>query len=218
MKTSVLIVENQSKKRNSITNLVQSNSQLRPVQSVGTLEEACATLENQVVDVLLTDLDCPDCNGMELISFFVQRNIPTLVLSDYSDEKTVVNAINCGASGYMVKDEPREQIQKSIDDFIAGGVPLSASVSRYIIRNMNVPGNNEFNADGENKEPAILLTDRENDVMKMISKGYSYSEIASVLSLSIHTVGSHLKNIYRKLKVNSRGEAVFEALQLGLLS
>ena len=165
-------------------------------------------------DVLLTDLGLPDSHGIDLIRTARIKNeqIEIMVISVFGDEKNVVSAIEAGATGYLLKDGDSEYIGDSIIDLISGGSPISPSIARHLLK--------RFKTSKQEKatdQTAPSLTKREMEVLKAVAKGLTYIEIADLLSMSPNTVTSHIKHIYRKLEVRSRSEAVFEAVQLGLI-
>lgn len=182
------------------------------VEDVGSLGEARAALQRRP-DVILTDLQLPDGNGLSLIGE-VRRDLPgieIMVISVLGDETSVVTAIQAGATGYLLKDSFPADIAASVRDLIAGQSPISASIARFIVRRVQAPKEADGSLHG------IGLTPREIDILWGIAKGFRYAEIADQLGISRQTVPGHIKNIYRKLQVNTRGEAVFEALQQGLI-
>ncbi|MDZ7653694.1 MAG: response regulator transcription factor [Burkholderiaceae bacterium] len=163
--------------------------------------------------VLLVDLELPDGSGIDVIRAVRRSATATeaMVISVFGDESHVLSAIEAGATGYLLKDAGAEEIGSAILKLIAGESPISASIARHLLRRFQ-------------PAPAVAatasaphLTPREMQVLQLIAKGLSYARIADALSMSANTVPSYVKQVYRKLAVNSRGEAVFEAMQLGLL-
>jgi len=185
------------------------------VRSAGTLGEARSALGEAPPRVLLTDLRLPDGHGVELIRE-VRRRFPDteiMVISALGDEESVISAITVGATGYLLKDAFPTDIATTVRDLVAGHSPISASIARFIVRRTK-------NSAEPPPGPALntaRLTPREIDILWGIAKGFSYAEIASHLGLSRQTVPGHIKNIYRKLEVHTRSEAVFEAVQQGLI-
>jgi DNA-binding NarL/FixJ family response regulator len=185
------------------------------VAAAATLGEARASLAARIPRVLLTDLQLPDGHGLELIRETRQRhpNTEIMVISSLGDEETVVSAITVGATGYILKDAFPSDLAATVRDLVAGHSPISASIARFIVRRTQAqavpPPGPELNT--------AKLTPREIDILWGIAKGFSYAEIASHLGMSNQTVPGHIKSIYRKLEVHTRGEAVFEAVQQGLI-
>jgi len=185
------------------------------VAAAMTLAEARASLQVRKPRVLLTDLQLPDGHGVELIRETRTRLPDTeiMVISILGDEESVISAITVGATGYLLKDAFPTDIAATVRELVAGHSPISASIARFIVRRTQ-----------SHPEPppgppldTVKLTPREIDILWGIAKGFSYAEIAGHLGLSRQTVPGHIKNIYRKLEVHTRGEAVFEALQQGLI-
>jgi len=185
------------------------------VVAAATLAEARASLAQRIPLVLLTDLQLPDGHGVELIRETRQRFPDTeiMVISILGDEESVISAITVGATGYLLKDAFPTDIASTVRDLVAGHSPISASIARFIVRRT------QKSAEPPPGPPlnTTRLTPREIDILWGIAKGFSYAEIAGHLGLSRQTVPGHIKSIYRKLEVHTRGEAVFEALQQGLI-
>jgi len=185
------------------------------VAAAMTLAEARASLETRKPRVLLTDLQLPDGHGVELIRETRARLPDTeiMVISILGDEESVISAITVGATGYILKDAFPTDIAATVRELVAGHSPISASIARFIVRRTQStaepPPGPQLNT--------TRLTPREIDILWGIAKGFSYAEIASHLGMSRQTVPGHIKSIYRKLEVHTRGEAVFEAVQQGLI-
>src|SRR6201988_321794 len=189
------------------------------VEAAMTLAEARASLQKRKPRVLLTDLQLRDGHGVDLIRETRARLPDTeiMVLSIRGDEESVISAITVGATGYILKDAFPTDIAATVDELVAGHSPISASIARLIVRRTQ---NASEPAAQTPSGPALntaKLTPREIDILWGIAKGFSYAEIAGHLGLSRQTVPGHIKSIYRKLEVHTRGEAVFEAVQQGLI-
>ena len=169
--------------------------------------------------MLLTDLRLPDGHGVELIRETRQRFPDTeiMVISALGDEESVISAITVGATGYLLKDAFPTDIATTVRDLVAGHSPISASIARFIVRRTQGTAQNAAEPPPGPALNTARLTPREIDILWGIAKGFSYAEIASHLGLSRQTVPGHIKNIYRKLEVHTRSEAVFEAVQQGLI-
>lgn len=209
---SVVLVEDEPVTRARIARVVDGHAALRLIGAVGTVAAARALLDVETPDVLLTDIDLPDGTGIELIAWLRARNAPTapMVVSVFGDEQHVVEAIEAGALGYLLKDGDADYIATSILEMLDGGSPISPPIARYLLRRL------QSSAPMPDAQ-APRLSPRELDVLNLIAKGFSYAEIAGLLGLTLPTVATHTRAIYRKLDVHSRGEAVYEALQLGLV-
>lgn len=212
---TVLVVEDEPRVRARFVELVAAHAGLRCVGSAATLASGREALERLCPDVLLTDLGLPDGSGIELIAatHALERRVLPMVITVFGDEQHVVAALEAGALGYLLKDTPSEQVAPAIMDLVAGGSPISPSIARYLLRRFRDPAERDAPLEPE----APQLSDRERDVLTYIVKGFTYAEAARLLEISEHTVATHVRKIYRKLAVTSRGEAVYEALQLGLV-
>ncbi len=170
-------------------------------------------------DVVLLDLGLPDGSGLDLIAGLRQRpGTHVLVFSVLGDETSVLRAIELGAAGYLLKESAPAEIIEAIDNVLAGGAPLTPSVAAHLLRRLRQPVATPAPSAPARSEPSIeMLTGRERDVLLALARGYSYDESAELLGISRHTVGHHVKHIYSKLAVNSKSEAVFEAVQAGWL-
>lgn len=211
---SVLLVEDDPATRERLARIVSAASPLRLHAALGDRHSALAWLTaNPPPRVLLADLELPDGSGIDVIRAARRASPATeaMVISVFGDEAHVVAAIEAGATGYLLKDSSAEEIGAAILKLIAGESPISASIARHLLRRFQVAPAERLAA------KAPHLTPREMEVLQLIAKGLSYARIADTLAMSANTVPSYVKQIYRKLEVNSRGEAVFEAMQLGLL-
>ncbi|MEZ5559562.1 MAG: response regulator transcription factor [Pseudomonadales bacterium] len=210
----VMIVEDDPVTRDDWADKVRDDPGLRLAAVCAGFEEASTVLDVTDARVALIDLGLPDGDGTDLIRFAVARDPPieVMVMTVFGDERHVVRAIEAGATGYLLKDADAPSVSKAIHDLLAGGSPISTAIARHLLRRFRVP-----EAAGETVEPAVSLTPREREVLDLVARGCSNAEIGDLLQLSFHTVNSHIKNIYRKLAVRSRSEAVFEAVQQGLI-
>lgn len=168
--------------------------------------------------VLLVDLGLPDGSGLEIIAEVNQKLPETevMVVSMFGDEGHVIQAIEAGASSYLLKDTDAEGVAEHIIQLCEGGSPMSPMIARHLLKRMQ-------GGDSANK-PSVaepqgnnVLTPREMQLLKLLARGYTYREVARDLEVSSHTVNSHIKNLYRKLSVNTKNEAVFTATRQGLL-
>jgi DNA-binding NarL/FixJ family response regulator len=212
---SVLLVEDDPNTRSRLAQVVEGHPQLQLLAAVGSCAEARQELDKRKPDVLLTDLGLPDGDGVELIREIRKRGFPTqpMVVTVFGDETHVVSALEAGALGYLLKDGSADYIANSILEMLSGGSPISPPIARYLLRRFR--GLEETQLPDGSEAPR--LSEREREVLTMIVKGFSYAETAKLLGVSAHTVTTHVRSIYRKLEVHSRGEAVYEALQLGIV-
>jgi DNA-binding NarL/FixJ family response regulator len=212
---SVLIVEDEPVIRAHFASSVRSHERLRLVAEAATLAEGFAALKEHRPQVVLVDLGLPDGNGLKLIRVATAQDPPpdVMVISAFADEKSVLSAVEAGAGGYLLKDGTDTDIAESILRLAAGEAPISPAIAAHLIRRLRPKPAPQPEA----QDPSSILTAREIEVLQLVAKGLSYQEIGDVLHLRYHTIASYTKGIYRKLAVRSRGEAVFEARQMGLL-
>ncbi|MEL7189857.1 MAG: response regulator transcription factor [Pseudomonadota bacterium] len=164
-------------------------------------------------DVLLCDLGLPDGSGIDLIrqEVLTGRDTDILVITIFANQSKVLDAVRAGARGYLLKDERIEDCIEAIRNIRKGGSPISPVIARQLLAEVKT-------GSVAPQEPAISpLSEREYEVLNLLSRGFTNAECADILSVSSHTIGTHVKNIYRKLEVNSRAEALFEASSKGLL-
>jgi len=182
------------------------------VSTAATLREGLEALDRSEPDVLLVDLGLPDGNGLDLIREARLRSkaILILVITVFGDESSVVGAIEAGAQGYLLKAEAPADLRESVRQILAGGAPISPGIASHLLRRFQ-------NAAPSESRVGLHFTRRELDVLELMVKGLPYGEAAKVLGVSRNTVAGYVKSIYSKLEVNSRGEAVYEALSQGIV-
>lgn len=163
-------------------------------------------------DVLLCDLGLPDGSGIDLIraSSSTHPDADIIVITIFAEQSKVLSSIKAGARGYLLKDENLDGCADRIREVRGGGSPISPIIARQLLRQLAPTAAID--------EPDIALTPRETEVLNLLARGFSYGEIADILHLSAQTIGTHVKNLYRKLEVRSRAEAVFEASSRGIIS
>ncbi|MGJ7542907.1 response regulator transcription factor [Variovorax sp. LT1R16] len=225
----VLVVEDDESTRAFFERSVRACPRLRWLDGVGTVREALAWLAAtpEAPDVLLSDLGLPDGSGLEVIRAAVARfpRCEPLVISVFGDEDSVLASIEAGALGYLHKDAPPEDIAQTVLEMKAGASPISPMIARRVLAKYRSLKSEASGAAAVRAAPPApvtptpptLLSGREQEVLTLIARGFSYAEIARLKSLSVHTVQTHIKSLYGKLAVHSKNEAVFEATRLGLL-
>jgi DNA-binding NarL/FixJ family response regulator len=207
----VAIVEDQRRTREGLAAEISGAGGLRLVGAYESMEEALPALEKQVPDVLLTDIGLPGISGIEGVRRWRAKHPQALVLmlSVYGDDEHVFEAICAGACGYLLKDTRPEELLAAIRELVGGGAPMSPEIARRVLatfREVPPPA----------REPHGLSA-RELDVLRALSDGHSYKTAAVALDLSIDTVRFHVRNIYTKLHVHSKSEAVLTALRRGIV-
>jgi DNA-binding NarL/FixJ family response regulator len=221
-KTTVLIVEDEPEFRMRFRQIVESEPTLELVGVAANKREAQDLIDRTKFDVMLIDLGLPDGNGTDLIRQVSTKrpDVDIMVVTVFGDEQHVVSAIEAGATGYILKDSTAADVVSCIRLLRAGGSPVSPVVARSVLRAIR---NRMGGATGPNTRPGgpmpenNPLSARETEILQLLAKGMSFNEIGEILGISPHTVTAHIKKIYRKLAVHSRGEAVYEATQMGLL-
>lgn len=214
---AVGIVEDDALLRQVLIETVNQVPELRVVGEAATLAEGLALAQSKP-DVMLIDLLLPDGNGTQLIRY-VREVCPrcrVLVLSVFGDGDKVLSAIEAGADGYLLKGAPAPELASCIKTVLEGGAPISPAVAIHILARVRRAADPRVRHDFRQREQ-VQLTPTEVKVLETLAKGLSFKEVAAVHGVSRHTITDHVKAIYRKLNVNSRGEAVFEGCQAGLI-
>jgi len=170
-------------------------------------EEAINQIVSSVPDVVLMDINLPKMNGIECVRV-LKTLIPStqiLMLTVYEDSDKIFDSLLAGASGYLLKRTPQAEILEAVAEVHRGNSPMTGHIARKVVQ--------YFNQRGSNETELQKLSKREREVLDCLAQGVPYKEIADVLSLSIDTVRMHIKGIYGKLHVHSRGEAVAKYLR-----
>ncbi|MBY0401723.1 response regulator transcription factor [Myxococcota bacterium] len=213
-KTRILNVEDDPVFRDRFAAIVSSHPDFELVGAAGSRSDAIAVLRRQAVDVLLCDLGLPDGDGADVVreGRRLHPGLDAMVVTIFGDEPHVMRSIAAGATGYLLKDSLPEDFIATISLLRSGGSPIHPTIARRVLSQFTTPERAR-----DPGELDVVLSSREREVLTLVSKGYRGPEIASLLEISHHTVSSHIKNIYKKLEVTSRGEAVYEASRLRLL-
>ena len=208
----ILIVEDDPAFRKRFADIVASHRGFTLVAAVGTRADAIAELRRHAVDVLLCDLGLPDGDGADVVreARRLHPDLDAMVVTVFGDEAHVMRSLEAGATGYLLKDGLPEDFIATITLLRNGGSPIHPTIARRVLQQFS-------SGSREPVVPGVSLSGREQEVLNLVSKGYRGPEIAGLLGISHHTVSSHIKNIYKKLEVSSRGEAVYEASRLRLL-
>lgn len=201
MPIRVSIVEDLAEVREGLVELVQSDEELSMVSSFKDAESAAEKLPQLGADIVVMDINLPGMSGIECIKFIKDRCPGTqfLMFTVYENDEKVLQALQAGATGYLLKRTKPQQILDSIKELNQGGSPMSSNIARKLL-------NIFFNEKKVTKKE--VLSDRENEVLQLLADGLLYKEIADRLYIGHGTVRQHLHNIYEKLHVNNRTEAV----------
>lgn len=218
----IAVVEDDETLRKGFVSAIRQHPILDVVFSASNLGDSLRWFEHNSCDVVLVDLGLPDGSGLQLIEYCRNKYTHTeiLVVSVFGDEKNVVTAVESGATGYLLKDENNEGICDAILDLLAGGSPISPAIARVILQRIEIEAEAESSTakSPEKTEDSNRkgLNRRESDVLGCLVVGMTYQETAENLNIKIDTVRTYIKSIYRKLEVNSRGQAVYAAHQFGI--
>jgi DNA-binding NarL/FixJ family response regulator len=201
MPIRVSIVEDLAEVREGLVDLVQSDEELSMVSSFKDAESAAEKLPLLKADIVLMDINLPGMSGIDCIRFIKEKCPGTqfLMFTVYENDDKVLEALQAGATGYLLKRTKPEQILESIKELNQGGSPMSSNIARKLL-------NIFLHEKKATKKDA--LSDRENEVLQLLADGLLYKEIANRLYIGHGTVRQHLHNIYEKLHVNNRTEAV----------
>jgi DNA-binding NarL/FixJ family response regulator len=222
MTIRVLVVEDEPDFQRRFCDAIGAGPGLSLCGSASTVAEALERVDTLSPDVVLADLGLPDGNGVEVIRHAKAAD-PTcdvIVVTMFGDDGNVIDSIRAGATGYLLKDAMPKDIAGSILQVRAGGSPISPAIARrvlhsFLVSNGGVPGKGIPRI--ETVAHSSVLSERETEILRLVAKGLNFKEVGAILSISPNTVITHIKRIYQKLAVHSRGEAVYEANQMGLL-
>jgi DNA-binding NarL/FixJ family response regulator len=205
----VLVVEDDARVRGFIVSLLEGAGYR--CRGAGTGQTALEAIKKEPPSLVLLDLGLPDFRGDELVTRIVQGvpGLPVVVLSVVTDDESIVSALRAGAVGYLFKEDVG-RLLPALEDAFAGGAPMSPAVARLVLAKLR--------DDVPPPAPEGVLSPREREVLEVMAGGLSYEQAALTLDLTVNTIRSHVKNIYRKLDAGTRLEAVLAALRRGELS
>jgi len=207
----VAIIEDLREVREGLAMLINGTTSFSCVGSFRSMETAIANLGDVDPDMILTDIGLPGMDGIAGIAILREKfpGLPCLALTVYDDDERIFAALCAGAIGYLLKNTQPTRLLEALREVQAGGAPMSPEVARRVItlfQHFTPPQN-----------AAYHLTPQEKELLKMLVEGHSYKTAAHQLKISIHTVSFHLRNIYEKLQVHSKSEAVAKALREHIL-
>ena len=201
----IAIVEDDNEIRQTLQLILDGSAGFACKYAFADAESAIASIPDLPVDVVLMDIDLPGKSGIEATRELRKRigEIDFIMLTVQSDDDSIFESLCAGASGYLLKDTNPADLLVHIKEVHEGGSPMSSQIARRIINSFRIIDN--------------PLADRETEVLKLLSQGLNYKDVAETMFLSPHTVKTHIKNIYSKLHVNNRAEAIYKAIKQKLI-
>ncbi|MGE0772559.1 MAG: response regulator [Cyclobacteriaceae bacterium] len=202
-KKRVLIIEDDPEIRNSFGLIVNSSPKFFLVNSYGNCEDAIKHLNADKPDIVLMDIELPGgMNGIQGTKVIKEKSPHSdiIMVTVYEDSELVFEALKAGASGYITKSANYLELLSALEEITKGGAPMSSKIARLVIDNFHV-------------NPNSPLTKRETEILQLISEGKTYTQISEELFISKETSKTHIKNIYSKLQVKSKSEAIAKANQ-----
>lgn len=198
--TRIVVVEDDHLLRQQMASFLSATPGFEVVGDFTSAEDAIEADLFASSKILLTDIDLPGISGIDLIRKVkpVHAGLQCIVLTVFEDDDHVFNALKAGAVGYLLKGSRPSKLLDAIDEVIAGGSPMSGSIARKVIDTFRITENLQ----------SELLSERENSLLALLADGYRYKEIAEKTGISVETVRTHIRNIYQKLQVQSRTEAI----------
>lgn len=207
MPITVAIVEDNEKIRDGLAMLIDGSDGFSCTATYESAEDALRHLPGHPAHVVLMDIQLPHMSGIECVARLkeIQPDVQVMMLTVFEDDERVFKSLVAGATGYVLKRTPPAELLECIRQLHEGGSPMSYQIARKVVQ--------AFQQTGKSPKETENLTDREMEVLSLVAKGYQDKEIAGSLFLSIKTVRTHLRNIYQKLHVRSRTEAVLKYLK-----
>jgi DNA-binding NarL/FixJ family response regulator len=210
MPITVSIVEDNEQLRGTLARVLNRAEGFQCVGQHGSAEAALEGVPKEKPDVVLMDINLPGMNGVECVRKLKPQLPQThmIMLTVYEDTENIFNALAAGATGYMLKRTPRDELLAAIQDVLRGGSPMSAHIARKVVQSFQRPAPATAPATEE-----AALSPREKEVLDCLAQGFLYKEIAEKLGISYETVHTYIRRIYEKLQVRTRTEAVAKFLR-----
>ena len=202
----IAVVEDDKTVREGLQMLLNGSPGFTCVAAYGNGEDAVAGLPEANPDVVLMDINLPGISGIECILALKEQKVPMqfIMLTVFEDADAIFHSLSAGATGYLLKQTPPVKLLEAIQDVFRGGSPMSGDIARKVVQSFQHPV--------PNYAAANSLTKREDEILSYLVKGYFYKEIAGLLFISVETVRTHIRNIYEKLQVRTRSEAILKYL------
>lgn len=211
-KKRILVVDDHLVVREGLKLIFETEENYEVIGEAENGDKALVLIEQLKPDVVLMDLNMPKMSGIEVIKALKEKNnpVPIIVLTTYNDNNLIMEALSLGAKGYLLKDTTRQELIRTVESAIRGEILLRPEISNSIFSSKKEPeqSNSSFNT---------AFTERELFILQAIARGCTSKEIAFDMDISERTVKAHLTNIYSKLKVESRSEAVAKAIEKGII-
>jgi DNA-binding NarL/FixJ family response regulator len=204
----VAVVEDDAGIRKRLTNLISGTDGFAFAGAFANAEQALKQIPLAWPNTVLMDINLPQMSGIECVARLkaLRPKLLVIMLTVYADNEKIFKSLKAGATGYLLKQTPSEKIIEAILEVQQGGSPMSNSIARQVV---------EYFQDSPPADDVNNLSKRELEILTLLAKGYQYKEIADILSLSALTICAHVRNIYEKLQVHSRTEAVVKFLKKG---
>lgn len=205
MSISLAIVEDLDEVRDGLKNFIGLSSDFKVLDTFKSAEEALYDIPRLKPDIVIMDINLPGMNGIECIRQVKLKTPGTqfMMFTVYENDEKVFEALKAGASGYLLKNTGLVQLIEALKELHNGGSPMSANIARKLVT--------VFRSQEKETAPVESLSNRENEILQLLAKGLLYKEIADQLSISTNTVRQHIHNIYDKLHVQNRTEAINKA-------
>jgi len=221
MHTTIYLIEDDTTVRDFVVSTLLARPDWKLVGYSGSLAHAQAHAADAAANVYLVDLGLPDGRGEDILKSLSKSNpgCELLVFTVFGDETRLIGAIEAGATGYVLKGCTPEELVSAIEQIQEGGAPISSLLARLLLKRLRSVQDSmpPVMANALAADSGVILSERETDVLKLVAQGYVNKEIARKLDISGHTVGSHIKNLYRKLAVHTRVQVVRIAQERGLV-
>lgn len=204
MPIKILIFEDNIELREGLCQLLMLREEFQIVGNFGEASQAKEIVRRTRPDIILMDIDMPGINGVEAVRQIREYDLTTqiIMLTVFDDNKHVFDALMAGANGYLLKRNVSDRLVLAIQEVLEGGAPMSPSIARLVIDQLHI----------QKPTNQYMLSEREKEILKSLSKGNSFKLIAADLGISFETVRTHIKRIYDKLHVHSQGEAISKAI------
>jgi DNA-binding NarL/FixJ family response regulator len=227
VEAEVFLLEDDPRLRARLVSLMEKTGGFKVSAQAGNVADGLSALGDLVAmpDICLIDLGMPDGSGLDVVKAIKARcDAKILIFTVFGDQTSVISALEAGADGFVLKDTRDSELLDALHATLQGGSPISAAAAAHLLRRLRAPSPTPTSTSTSTPATPYVpisqdygLTKRELETLELLARGFAQREVAGVMGVSPHTVGAHVKSIYAKMAVNSRSEAVFEAVQSGLI-